>query len=174
MENFLVQTAKQLTSDTYLQRISELTNVSVTSVRQAHHLLTSLVAACLLKQLSSNLGRNLFFNTTLKRATELEEHQQSNDLDTIIDRGNKWFNNVVPGKKSAIVQITANYTKLPFAIIYPILGLCADTLLNEIYWSIKQNKLTVNTLYQLFPQPNELRLLAPELAPKDYETIGVL
>ncbi len=173
METFMTQSKKLFTSDVYLQRISELTKAPVSSVRQAHHLLTNLVTACLLKQLSTDIGRNLFYSTTLKRAIELETSLPANDLMAIADRGDRWFNNVVPGKKSAVVRITAQYTKLPFASIYPILGLCADALLNELYLSIKQNAVTANTISQLLPRPNELQKMAPELATKDYETIGV-
>ncbi|OIN60361.1 hypothetical protein [Arsenicibacter rosenii] len=175
METFMTQTTKLFASEAYLQRISELTKSPVARVRQAHHLLTNLVTACLLKQLSTDIGRNLFYNTTLKRAIELESgHQtQTHDLMAIADRGDKWFNNVVPGKKSAVIRITAQYTKLPFASIDPVMGLVADAFLNEIYFSIKQNAMTASTLHKAFPAPTELQKLAPELASKDYETIGV-
>nr|WP_293836296.1 hypothetical protein [uncultured Arsenicibacter sp.] len=173
METFMTQTTKLFTSEAYLQRISELTKAPVASVRQAHHLLTNLVTACLLKQLSTDIGRNLFYSTTLKRAMELEAGKPVHDLPAIADRGDKWFNNVVPGKKSAVIRITAQYTKLPFAGLDPILGLVADAFLNEIYFSIKQNAMTASTIHKAFPAPTELQKLAPELASKDYETIGV-
>jgi len=175
MEKFFTQTTKLFASESYLQRVSELTDEPVTRIRQAHHLLTTLLIACLLKQLLTDIGRGLVYNLAVKRSLDTDDRLAITDTDLTMmaDRGDKLFNRIIPGKKSAVVRITAYYTKLPFASIYPVLGLCADALFTDIYYSVKQQAVAKDDLYGLLPAPIELRKLAPELAAKDYETIGV-
>lgn len=173
MKQYFTQTMTLASSEVYLKRVSELTNEPVDRIRQAHYLLTSLISACLHKQLMTDIGRNLVHNLIVKRASEMELLALSTDLEERSVQGDKLFNRIVPGKKSAVVRITAYYTKLPFASIYPIFGLCADALFCDIHTSMKQHSVTTNDLYSLLPSPIELQRLAPQLHSKDYETIGV-
>ncbi|WP_338869509.1 hypothetical protein WBJ53_20315 [Spirosoma sp. SC4-14] len=173
MNNSLLTTANFLIEEKSLTIASQITAQSVASIKQINRLVSSMLMACLHRQLQTNIGKGLVQSILQKHALQVGDISEINrinaaDITTFIAEGNRLFSTILPGKKSAVLRIVGHYARLSFSEIDPVVGLCAYSLFSKLALDLsKQNDITTLML----PFEN-LAELAPELTYKDYIAIG--
>ncbi|QIP13552.1 hypothetical protein G8759_13420 [Spirosoma aureum] len=173
MENTSIFIEELLNSDAYLSKIDQFAS-QPGRIKQANRLITGLIIACLHRQLQSDIGRSLMYRVMMNHTRFAEDALPfwlSVNIDPVMyaAEGNRLFSTIIPGKKSALVQITGHYAKLSFAEIDLLVGLCSNALFTNLSSSLAKN----NDLTGLLPALNDLSALIPELTRKDYESMGL-
>ncbi|QDK81782.1 hypothetical protein EXU85_25495 [Spirosoma sp. KCTC 42546] len=162
-----------LDDESYLENVTQRVNQPETSIKQVHRLAISLLLVCLHRQLQTDIGKGLVLRILEKHARLTASIPDfdltiTTDFVELVTEGHYLLSTLLPGKKSAIMTIIVQHTKLSFSDIDPIVGLFAYTLFTRLAFELINQEGTTSFMIP----PAELEEFAPELSNKDYMAIG--
>ncbi|GAB3992911.1 hypothetical protein GCM10028807_26840 [Spirosoma daeguense] len=157
-------------NDTHLEKLAQWINQPTAITKDAYRLAVSLTLACLNQQLQSDIGRELTRRILAQHATTAKDApdfgNDDTDIDNVSTEGHRLLGKMLPGKKSAIMQIIGRYVKLPSAKTDRLVGASAYMLFTKLALGLSNG--VINWPVSL----TELQEFAPELSQKDYVSIG--